>query len=119
MVIIHNKIKFVNIFWQLFPISWQILRLTALISIYIAWAPGRGQAIAPTLLRAGRHVVHSRGDGLSSPSSGCLRTEPPTLLRAGRHVVHSRGDGLSSPSSGSHAINNHESSLSLNDLVSV
>src|SRR5437016_10270364 len=33
-------------------------------------APGRGQAIAPTMLRAGGHVVHSRGDGSSSPSSG-------------------------------------------------
>ena len=28
-----------------------------------------GQAIAPTMLRAGRHIVHSRGDGLSSPWS--------------------------------------------------
>src|SRR5438105_1413515 len=33
----------------------------------LAWAPGRGQAIAPTMLRADRHIVHSRGDGLSSP----------------------------------------------------
>src|SRR2546421_7841655 len=36
-------------------------------------APGRGQAIAPTMLRAGGHVVHSRGDGLSSPIGIKLR----------------------------------------------
>src|SRR6266481_586428 len=47
--------------------SWQGARTI------VAWAPGRGQAIAPTMdeLRRPLHRGHSRGDGLSSPSSGC------------------------------------------------
>src|SRR6266567_6658388 len=35
-----------------------------------AWVPGRGQAIAPTMDDVATCSEHSRGDGLSSPSSG-------------------------------------------------
>src|SRR2546421_2174159 len=43
---------------------------------------GRGQAIAPTMLRAGCHVAHSRGDGLSSPIGIKLRANrvPPRAI---------------------------------------
>src|SRR5437660_11251490 len=47
---------------------------------------GRGQAIAPTMLRAGRQVVHSRGDGLSSPRSPRKnRTRTPYASWTGRN----------------------------------
>jgi len=38
--------------------------------LFMIYLESMGQAIAPTMLRAGGHVVHSRGDGSSSPSSG-------------------------------------------------
>src|SRR5437870_778286 len=57
-----------------------------------------GQAIAPTMLRAGCQVVHSRGDGLSSPWSprnNCAHT----LMReqAILHLSSKQGPPQESP----------------------
>src|SRR5947209_19800821 len=63
----------------------RFLRRVSILVNGVAARAGRGQAIAPTMLRAGLHVVHSRGDGLSSPCDLC-KNMTDTLRRQAPHV---------------------------------